>query len=94
MAIIYYASDDYDEGYYYLKNWKDGRYSFEIRNNSVNADYKLDEILEYEDGWNWIRDEYLKLKNRNPDKNKKSFTLYLESIHNVYNHIQQWEDDD
>lgn len=93
LAIIYYASDDYDGGYYYLRNWKDGRYSFELRNNSVNADYKLDEILEYKNGWNWVREEYLKLKNRNQDKNKRSFILYLEAIHNVYNQIQQWEND-
>lgn len=92
LAIVYYASDDYNDGYYYLKNWKNGKYSFELRKSSVNADWKLDEILEYDNGWNWIRDEYIKLKNNNKDKNKKSFVLYLESIHNVYNWIQQWED--
>ena len=43
----------------------------------------------YRQGWNCVRDEYIKLKNRNRDTNKKSFILYLESIHNVYNHIQQ-----
>ena len=63
--------------------------SFEERRLSQNADYKLEEILDYEQGWNMIRDEYIKLKNSNRDCNKKSFVLYLESIHNVYNHIQQ-----
>lgn len=92
IAIIYYVSDDPNDGYYYLKNHKNGTYSFELRKPSVNADWKLDEILEYVNGWNWIRDEYLKLKNNNKDKNKKSFVLYLESIHNVYNWIQQWDD--
>ena len=94
LAIIYYASDDPDDGYYYLKNWKNGKYSFELRKPSQNIDWKLNIIREYENGWNWIRDEYLKLKNKNKDKNKKSFVLYLESIHNVYNWIQQWEDDE
>lgn len=94
LAIIYYVSDDFDDGYYYLKNWKNGRYSFELRNSSRNIDWKLDEILEYKNGWNWIREEYLKLKNKNKDKNKKSFVLYLESVHNVYNWICQWEDND
>jgi len=28
IAIIYYASDDLDDGYYYLKNWKNGGDSF------------------------------------------------------------------
>ena len=61
---------------------------------SQNIDWKLNKIREYENGWSWIREEYLKLKNKNKDKNKKSFVLYLESIHNVYNWIQQWEDDE
>ena len=46
------------------------------------------------EGWNCVRDEYIKLKNRNRDTNKKSFILYLESIHNVYNHIQQSLEDE
>ena len=79
-----------NNGYRYIKNWKkNNRYSFEDRVLSQNADFKLQEILEYEQGWNCVRDEYIKLKNRNRDTNKKSFILYLESIHNVYNHIQQ-----
>lgn len=90
FSIIYYLDDeDTDEGYKYIKNWKNNHYSFEERRLSQNADYKLEEILDYEQGWNMIRDEYIKLKNSNRDCNKKSFVLYLESIHNVYNHIQQ-----
>lgn len=93
LAIIYYVDDeDMGEGYMYLKNWKNNRYSFEKRKLSQNADYKLYEILEYEQGWNMIREEYIKIKNRNKDINKKSFVLYLESIHNVYNHLQQEEE--
>ena len=55
-------------------------------------DDKLEEILEYEQGWNIIKDEYLKIKNRNKDPHKKSIILYLESIHNVYNHINQYKE--
>ena len=55
-------------------------------------DDKLEEILEYKQGWNIIKDEYLKIKNRNKDPHKKSFILYLESIHNVYNHINQYKE--
>lgn len=94
FAIIYYP-DDLDKGYMYIKNWKkNNRYSFEERCLSKNADYKLQKILKYEQGWNFIRDEYIKLKNHNKDLNKKSFILYLESIHNVYNHIQQSIDEE
>lgn len=93
LAIIYYVDDDdTDEGYMYLKNWKNNKYSFEERRLSHNVDSKLDGILEYEQGWNMIREEYLKIKNKNKDRNKKSFILYLESIHNVYNHLKQYEE--
>ena len=87
IAIIYFASDDLDDGYYYLKNWKNGGYSFVFRKLSKNVDWKLDEILNYDNGWNMIREEYLKLKNANNDNNKKSYVLYLEAINNVYNWI-------
>ena len=79
---------------YYGGRKKNNRYSFEDRVLSQNADCKLQEILEYEQGWNCVRDEYIKLKNHNRDTNKKSFILYLESIHNVYNHIQQSLEDE
>lgn len=87
FAIIYYPTDNTDDGYMYLKNWKDGRYSFEMRNLSHKSDYKCYEILKYSDGWNCIREEYLKLKNKNRDPDKHSYILYLEAINNVYNRI-------
>lgn len=87
FAIIYYPTEDVDEGYMYLKNWKNGKYSFEKRNLSHKADYKLYVILEYLDGWKYIREEYLKLKNSNRDPDKHSYILYLEAINNVYNLI-------
>lgn len=90
FAIIYYGKDE-SEGYYYLKHWDDGHYTFEKRSQSRNVDWKLEEIFEYNDeqGWNWIRKEYLKLKDHNNDPNKRSCVLYLEAVHNVYNQIQQ-----
>ncbi len=91
LAIIYYSEDE-NEGYRYLKRGKNNSYFFEPRIPSKHAQEKLEEILDnYEQGWNLIRDEYLLLKNRNLDKNKTSHVLYLESIHNVYNHLKQCE---
>lgn len=79
-----------ENGYYYLRNNKSqNRYSFEQRVLSIGIEDKLAEILEYQNGWNWIREEYLKLKNRNQDKNKHSFVLYLEAVSNVLNWIRQ-----
>ncbi len=93
LAIIYYEDDKKpNKGYKYLRNWKNGRYSFELRKLSVNIDAKLDEIKEDDNGWNMVREEYLNLKNQNKDINKKSFILYLESINNVHNQLKQYEE--
>lgn len=91
FAVIYFDDNDGCEGYRYLRNDKQsGKYSFAFRalcKGKINR--KLDEILEYTNGWNWVRDEYLKLKNINEgNKNKHSFSLYYEAIHNVYNQIK------
>ena len=48
------------------------------------------------DGWlEWCREneaeikkEYLKLKCRNKDENKRSYSIYLEAVNNVYNRLQ------
>lgn len=95
FAIIYYSEDEDFNGYYYLKNWKkQKRYSFEQRISSIYIDEKLDVILSYENGWNMIRDEYIKLKNRNRDINKRSFILYLEAVNNIYNQLPDEEVDE
>ena len=59
---------------------------------SRDVDAKVDEILEFNNGWNAIRDEYLKLKNANRDNNKHSFSLYLEAVNNVYNRLPDEDD--
>ena len=42
--------------------------------------------------WQEVKDEYLKIKNNNQDKEKKSFSLFFEAINNVYNRYDwNWE---
>ena len=68
-------------------------YSFEKRELSRNIEDKLQEIKNfYVQGWNLVRDEYLKIKNRNIIADKHSFVLYLEAINNVYNQMKQHPD--
>ena len=64
-----------------------------MERNKYDIDEKLETILSYENGWNLIRDEYIKLKKANKDINKRSFVLYLESINNVYNQLPDDEDE-
>ena len=92
LAIIYYDENDGYEGYKYLRNnKKSGDYCFAFRAyNKDDVEYKLDEILEYTEGWEWSREEYLKLTNINEgNKNKHSFSLYIEAVNNIYNQINQ-----
>lgn len=50
---------------------------------------KLDWLKDnYKGFWNDIKEEYLKLKNNNP-QTKHSFVLFHEAINNVYNQCQQ-----
>lgn len=89
FAIIYYPENNTDCGYMYIKKLKNGGYSFEMRAQSKKAEYKLETVCEQKNGWNRIREEYLKLKNRNLDPDKHSYVLYLEAINNMYNQIVQ-----
>lgn len=38
--------------------------------------------------WQEVKDEYLKIKDNNRDKEKKSFSLFFEAINNVYNRYE------
>lgn len=86
FAIIYYGDNDGYEGYYYLRNNKPQQsYQFVFRTFNSDIDEKVREIIE-NDGWPYIRDEYLLLKNINEGK-KPSFSLYTEAVNNVYNQM-------
>lgn len=88
FAIIYNELNDAKNEYYCLINHKPfGRYSFEKRNHSKNIDDKVDRIRQENGGWEMIKTEYLKLKNNNQDENKHSYSLYVEAVNNVYNHL-------
>lgn len=83
FAIIYYGSCSEMNGYYYLRNNKPrGSYEFAFRALNSNIEEKLNDILN-EDGWNYIREEYLILKNVNEGKEKHSFSLYIETVNNI-----------
>lgn len=63
FAIIYYDEGLIENGYFYLRNNKaQNYYSFEKRELSRNIEDKLQEIKNfYVQGWNLVRDEYLKI---------------------------------
>ena len=90
FSIVYYPEEN-DSGYYKYSrlNKERNNYTWEIRNVSRFNDDKLKELLDnYDNIWQNIKDEYLKLKENNK-QNKHSFILYHEAINNVYNQCNQ-----
>jgi hypothetical protein len=94
FAIIYYPEQDDSHYYKYVKhNKRVQNYTWEERELSKFVDEKKDWIID-NNHWQDVRDEYLKLKNNNNDSEKKSFSLYHEAVHNVFNWYHQEEEDD
>lgn len=86
FAIIYYGNSDGYDGYYYLRNNKPQQsYQFVFRTFNSNINEKVQDIIE-DNGWSYIREEYLLLKNINGSK-KPSFSLYTEAVNNIYNQM-------
>lgn len=78
-------------------NFKEnGGFGFLERSFRYDVDDAVDELTNHDtNSWNWIRAVYLELKNNNP-QNKRSFILYVEAVHIVYDQVfnSPSEDDD
>lgn len=85
FAIV---SDYEEEGDFFqeilIYDKKTNEYFWNKRPYGKNYQDKLSNLLD-NGSWQEIREEYLELKNNNNDKEKKSFSLYLEAVNNVYN---------
>lgn len=67
-----------------VRDKNDNSYKWNKRPFGKNYDVKIANLLA--NGlWEELKQEYLKLKNRNNDPEKKSYPLYYEAINNVYN---------
>lgn len=90
FSVVFYPNDD-DSGYYKYSrlNKLQQSYTWEIRNVSRFSKDKLNWLEKnYNNIWNDIRKEYLKLKNSNFQE-KRSFILFHEAINNIYNQYRQ-----
>ncbi len=87
FAVIYYGRNNNNYGYYYLKNNKAQQsYQFVFRTLSSRIEEKLHRIIK-DGGWFRIKEEYLLLKSINEGCRKCSFSLYAETVNNVYNQM-------
>ncbi len=80
----------FEDGERYIRNNRNGTYTWECRRSGGSVTELVDEIEDfYVDGWGLIRDEYLDVKNHNRNPYKRSYSLYLEAVHNVSNMMHQ-----
>lgn len=94
FAVVYYPENQDSHYYKYARfNKADSSYTWEERKLSRNVDEKR-EWIDVNNHWPQVKEEYLKLKNRNVDPNKVSFSLYHEAVHNVFNWFNQEDDED
>ncbi|MCI8300211.1 MAG: hypothetical protein HFI69_07650 [Lachnospiraceae bacterium] len=88
FAVVYDGRCGERDGFYYLRhNKKQNRYEFVFRPLEPGIKEKVKKIRARDQGWNHIREEYLKLKNINKVKEKHSYFLYMEAVHNVYHRL-------
>lgn len=87
FAIVYYGNNEGVDGYYFLRHYKPQQsYQFAFRPSNCGIDEKVQKIIA-DDGWPYIKEEYLLLKNINEGNGKHSFSLYAEAVNNVYNQM-------
>lgn len=67
-------------------NWKEQSEEF------YNIQDKID-IIKQENLWQELRNMYLRLKNENTNKHKKSRSLFAEAVNNIYNEYNLNEED-
>lgn len=96
-SVDFAIVNDYEdeEGYqcqeYIRFNKKHNSYTWEEQEDGF---YMLDEKIEWikdEDLWPELREMYLKRKNSNNDINKKSRSLFAESVNNICNEYEYFE---
>jgi len=88
IALLF---DDEDDIYYIHHDKDNERYLWSPRGGKLHIDKKVQCIQSYynADVYDVIADDYLMLKNKEQNSEKRSFSLCVEAINNEYNHIQQ-----
>ncbi len=83
FAIVYYDPS----GHHFLQyNKGNGGFGFQHRSFRYDVDGLAEDIRHVDNGWNELRDEYLRLKNADT-QSKRSFVLYVEAVNNVHRRL-------
>ena len=83
FAIVY---NDHSGHYFLQYNKGNGGFGFQHRSFRYDIDGLAEEIRHADNGWNELRDEYLRLKNVDTQR-KRSFILYVEAVNTVYRRL-------
>lgn len=86
FAVVHEYHDGLEDFNQEILVWDryENRYLWNEQPSAINYIDKLSN-LKANNLWQDLKIEYLKLKNNNQDKEKKSFSLFFEAINNVYN---------
>lgn len=87
FAIVnkYEGDDGYQNQEYIRFNKAKNFYTWEKQGNGFYMIDKKIKLIKEEGLWMELRDMYLRLKNANTDKHKKSRSLFVEAVNNIYN---------
>lgn len=86
FAVVHDASDGRQQ--YIRYNKKDNSYYWEYQPKGFYLIDEKIEIIKKSGKWNDLRDLYLDKKNSNTNKDKKSRSLFAESVNNIYNRVK------
>lgn len=81
FAIVY----DGSKGQQYIRfNKEQNNYTWEYRSKGFKNLEEKSDWLKQNDYWNEVREVYLEMKNNNANPDKRSRSLYAETINNLY----------
>lgn len=86
FAVVHDASDGRQQ--YIRYNKKDNSYYWEYQPKGFYLIDEKIEIIKKSGKWNDLRELYLDKKNSNTNKDKKSRSLFAESVNNIYNRVK------
>ena len=86
FSVVYEDADH--GGYHYLYRDRNDIYSFRYRANHNRINEMVDRICQkHEQGWELVREEYLKLRDINEGNEKRPFPLFIEAVSNIHNSL-------
>lgn len=85
IAVVYHYFDDKDKSQYIRYNKHHNNYTWQYNSLAYYLIENKIKIIKDNDYWADVEEKYLEKKNTNTNPHKKSRSLFLEVINNIYN---------